>query len=60
MIEITNECFDEYEDLQFVTLGKFNQDALENLFFQIQSASGLNLHHSLRGLHRLFTPNKNS
>lgn len=46
MKQLSQEIFDQHVNLNFIFLGKLNQDALENFFFRIRASQGINTHPS--------------
>ncbi|XP_054081258.1 uncharacterized protein LOC128919832 [Zeugodacus cucurbitae] len=46
MLKLSDELFKEQGDLQFLFLGKLNQDALENFFYRVRASQGINTHPS--------------
>ncbi|XP_036346763.1 uncharacterized protein LOC118756078, partial [Rhagoletis pomonella] len=46
MQQLSEEIFDQHANLNFIFLGKMNQDALENFFYRIRASQGINTHPS--------------
>ncbi|XP_036346865.1 uncharacterized protein LOC118756197, partial [Rhagoletis pomonella] len=46
MINLSQDVFENCKDLNFILLGKLNQDALENFFYRIRATQGINTHPS--------------
>ncbi|XP_067634389.1 uncharacterized protein [Eurosta solidaginis] len=46
MISLSSDIFEDYPKVEYILLGKLNQDALENLFYKIRASQGINTHPS--------------
>ncbi|XP_049309268.1 uncharacterized protein LOC125777762 [Bactrocera dorsalis] len=44
MLMLSEELFKDQRELDFIFLGKLNQDALENFFYRVRASQGINTH----------------
>ncbi|XP_067644807.1 uncharacterized protein [Eurosta solidaginis] len=44
MLNLCEDIFENNSDIDFVILGKLNQDALENFFYKLRASQGVNCH----------------